>query len=314
MPEGLGGFQHFEPLLDRLCQPCNRAIGDNAEREFFRQGPEGLLRSMNWVQRGGKKKKQPRNSVLFERTDTETGYCLLGMPCEQPSSFRAISQVLILDPNKKQIGRAVISPGISTGQELEQLLKEQGFTNQALHVTAASGDEDRIRRLFSDCGATVQLTEGKKEVPGKLTFTTQVRPAYFRALAKIGFHYALKYIPSITGNEACFKPLREFIRDGVGEPNQFLRHGDFDSSSNFFGHIITAVASPAEISIRMAFYVGTKVSLKQWCLRMPNPLQVQTISAHRFLYNKNNEGWWVGGKIENFSQEAAQMIAATQGQ
>jgi hypothetical protein len=60
LPQCLGRFQNFEPLLDRLCDTCNHEIGGALEREFCRRSPEAVLRSVHWIkgqQRGGQKKR-----------------------------------------------------------------------------------------------------------------------------------------------------------------------------------------------------------------------------------------------------------------
>lgn len=54
LPQALGGFLNYEPLLDRLCQPCNEEIS-KAEQEFARLSPEAVLRSTKWVKRAGER-------------------------------------------------------------------------------------------------------------------------------------------------------------------------------------------------------------------------------------------------------------------
>ena len=51
-------------------------------------------------------------------------------------------------------------------------------------------------------------------------------PAFLRAVAKIAFHYFLWACPQIGGDEAEFSDLRAYIRDGVGEPTDFLYKSD----------------------------------------------------------------------------------------
>jgi len=50
LPQCLGRFQNFEPLLDRLCQKCNADIGA-LEREFCRRSPEAIVRGVNYWRR-----------------------------------------------------------------------------------------------------------------------------------------------------------------------------------------------------------------------------------------------------------------------
>jgi hypothetical protein len=55
LPQALGGFSNYQPLRDRICQPCNEEIS-KAELEFCRLSPEAVLRNTEWVKRGGKQK------------------------------------------------------------------------------------------------------------------------------------------------------------------------------------------------------------------------------------------------------------------
>jgi len=47
-------------------------------------------------------------------------------------------------------------------------------------------------------------------------------PAFFRAVAKVGFHYFLWACPQIGGDEPEFSGIRSFVRKGVGEPSDFI--------------------------------------------------------------------------------------------
>jgi hypothetical protein len=52
-----------------------------------------------------------------------------------------------------------------------------------------------------------------------------VTDRYFRAVAKIGFHYFLTQFQEHTGNEQMFSEIRQFILEGGGvdRANKFVR-------------------------------------------------------------------------------------------
>jgi hypothetical protein len=134
--------------------------------------------------------------------------------------------------------------------------------------------------------------------------SSAVGPEYFRALAKIGFHYALKYIPTIIGNEGAFRPIREFIMHGTGNPEQFLTPCEtIQTQIGPPGHILTAVAPPYEdIVVNMQFFVGCGVPLRQWRLNLGrNPTLLFTptqTSSHYFTFSEEANGHQlVGGKV-----------------
>jgi hypothetical protein len=197
-----------------------------------------------------------------------------------------------------------IPTAIETGRELAELFKAYELPSPMpkVVVIAQSGDELRVQRLFSEIGHTVTLQRRVAgNVPGPQVFTSELTPRYFRALAKIGFHYALRYIPTITGNEDSFRPLREFIRHGVGEPGQFLSSSQHVSDpAGPPGHVLTAVAMPdSMIVVNMQLFSSCKTRLPQWRLILgPNPtvLHVEQSSAHFFGYVRDEKGRLVGGE------------------
>ena len=312
LPQSLGGFLNYEPLLDRICQPCNEEIS-KAEQEFARLSPEAVLRSTKWVKRGGRKARGRASSFVpqkiggkhlwFHARDPESGYVLFWQPDTIPGSIKPLSQFVILDEEHHQIGLVPVPTDIHTGRELAKLFKEHDvkFPVASVYVKAATGDEDRIQAMFADWGRTVELTRGKPgPVPGPQLIRGEVTLAYFRALAKIGFHYALAHIPTIVGSEPEFRAVREFIRHGIGEPNQFLHRLDTTpTTSGPPGHVLTALATPEIITVNMQFFIGCEAGLPQWSLVISNPtvLVLTQKVAHYYPYVMADDGILRGGEV-----------------
>jgi len=59
---------------------------------------------------------------------------------------------------------------------------------------------------------------------GPLSIKFTVNDRYFRAIAKIGFHYFLTKFPRFRGDEACFTEIRNFIMNGcpIDEIGKFV--------------------------------------------------------------------------------------------
>lgn len=316
LPQCLGRFRDFECLVDRLCQPCNEDIGGELEREFCRKSPEATLRSLNWIKgqrRGGRKNRETHiyqsekiggKHLYFWAPDPETGQSILWQTNKKPGTAGEISQLVIFDGEGEVTQHIPIPVEITTGRELVELFKAFGvsFPIPKVQVIAASGDEERVQALFSAIHVNVQM---QRRAGGRLSqqfFTGEVGPAYFRALAKIGFHYALKYIPTITGDEGAFRALREFIKDGTGHHDQFLTICDTASNpSGPPGHVLTAVANPdSPIVVNMQFFAGCKTRLPQWRLILgdnPTKLLVEQVSAHFFSYTEEEDGRLTGGDM-----------------
>jgi hypothetical protein len=169
-------------------------------------------------------------------------------------------------------------------------------------VIATSGDEERVQTLCRELNWNGTLQQRKGGRVTQHVFKGEVGGAYFQTLAKVGFHYALRYIPTIFGNENAFRPLREFIRYGAGEREQFLI--EYKTALNPEGppgHLLTAVANPGSpIVVNMQFFVGCKIDLPEWQLTLgdnPTALFVEQSSAHFFSYIKDEDGRLFGGEI-----------------
>ncbi len=324
LPQCLGRFQNFVPLLDRVCDDCNHEIGGITEREFCRRSPEAVARSIHWIKgqkRGSQKNRKPARIYQPEKIggrhlymycpDPETGRDLLWRTDTQPGSVKEISQLVIFDVDDDDIDHIPIPTEIKTGRELVELLKARclEFPIPKVQMIAASGDEERVGALFSEIGWNVPMQRRTGGQIRQQFFKGEVGPAYFQALAKIGFHYALRYIPTITGNEGAFRALRDFIRYGTGDPAQFLSSCDHVSgAAGPLGHVLTAIANPdGPIVINMQFFAGCKIALPQWRLVLgPNPtaLYVEQASAHFFAYTQAEDGRLTGGEIVTMSVAA----------
>jgi hypothetical protein len=55
-------------------------------------------------------------------------------------------------------------------------------------------------------------------------------PDYPRAVAKVAFHYFLWACPKTGGDEPEFSELRTYIRDGIGDPSNFLHTSEASES------------------------------------------------------------------------------------
>jgi hypothetical protein len=186
---------------------------------------------------------------------------------------------------------------------VEILFKKRNATFiEKAQLIAASGDEERIEALFSAINLPIPMQRRTGGPVPQQFFSVTLTASYFRALAKIGFHYALKYIPTITGNEGAFRPLREYIGSGIGDGSQFLSSCESVASLHGPpGHFLTALAVPSsDLIVNMQFFVGCKAVLPQWRLTLgPNPtaLFLNQTSAHFFAYSQDEEGRLKGGEI-----------------
>ena len=316
LPQCLGRFQNFEPLLNRLCQKCNEDISA-LEREFCRRSPEAIVRSVNWIKgqtRGSRKKRKPAHIYQPEKIggrhlymygpDPETGRNILWQTDTKPGAVKEISQFVLFDDQGEETHHIPIPTEIRTGRELVDLFRAEGvsFPIPKAQVIAASGDEDRIQAMCTKLNWNVDLQRRTGGRVPRQFFEGEFGPAYFRALAKIGFHYALRHIPTITGNEGAFRALRDFIKHGTGDHEQFLTECKTALNPDGPpGHVLTAIANPdSTIVVNMRFFAGCKTELPQWRLVLgdnPTALYVGQASAHFFSYTQEEDGRLTGGEV-----------------
>ncbi len=317
LPRSLGGFANFEPLLDRLCQNCNQEIGGTCELAFARRSPEGILRNLSLVKRKKGKQEKPDNGFTpkfigsdhfrLKAKDPVTGLDLLWQTGDQPGTIREISQLILFSEDGSVTHQIPIPSTITSGRELSELFRHHGVVSEVpqLRVIAASGDQARIKRMFADLGieCDIQMSERPAGlVPGPKVFEGTVDVEYFRALAKIGFHYTLKYIPGITGGESQFTNLRGFIRHGSGDRDGFLKPRSslkrFDGKQ---GHLLTSkILLTGDIVSKFQFFVGSEPPLPQWELsvgRYPGVLKIACFSGHFFTLIPDASGGFKGDEI-----------------
>jgi hypothetical protein len=74
-----------------------------------------------------------------------------------------------------------------------------------------------VNSLFRLCGGTPPEEWATFDVPPgqvQLVAAVVMREPYFRAVAKIGFHFALKMFPELTGHEREFDRIKDYIWSG----------------------------------------------------------------------------------------------------
>jgi hypothetical protein len=100
---------------------------------------------------------------------------------------------------------------------------------------------DRIRAVLPACRTTLL-----PDTPAGITNVTvrtelTVTDRYFRALAKIGFHYYLSYsLRGLTGSESTFAGIRAFITNG-GDPSEYVQDRQIQFGENTDSWLATLI-------------------------------------------------------------------------
>jgi hypothetical protein len=129
----------------------------------------------------------------------------------------------------------------------------------------------------------------------------QVDTRHFRAVAKIGLHYALAQFPELVGDKPAFGRLGEFILNG-GTREPFVRQvrGHFIAEFRWGGpacwtHFPTVERADGWLVFRAYFFAGPEFVLPPYVVRLgrdPSPiLRPSVIAAHAFVYDRAPEGF-----------------------
>jgi hypothetical protein len=329
LPRCLGKFRNFEQLYDKLCPDCNGKVGQ-LDEQFCRSGPEAFFRIVVGVK--GRKHHQQvspfyRGSAGAEPIVTETTHPTLGcsMFCEVQEGGETAypaRQIIVRDAEGK-CHSILITDRIKTPADLLDELKERNLQGCEGVECYASTDEQEFMETLCK-GANFGVTWNEKappEVSGKKRFVTTftVNDRYFRALAKIAFHYFLKQFSHFSGSEQQFAGIREFIMKG-GDSDLFVRQipGSFVTglgnhvTTDHWGHLLAVDKTEKDIIAMMHFFVGPRSSpdsyyrvyLGKNAERIIYPQSV----GHQFVYFDHPDNQGYTGRVDPLLTVSRKLI------
>ena len=145
--------------------------------------------------------------------------------------------------------------------------------------------------------------------------TVKLTDRYFRALAKIGFHYFLTQFPQYTGQEPIFCDLRRFIVEDVGNisrVNEFIGNrehpllGEMLAPSvrpaGWRAHVLCAETRPGECLAYVQMFVSEDWPAPVYAVRLAREAAIIDCRAtgHAYIY-------YVDGPRGTFSGDAFRL-------
>lgn len=187
-----------------------------------------------------------------------------------------------------------------TKEDLQKFFKDKVVKGRyTLEFFVDETDLDWVERLVREFSPQGVFTwNGKGESGKRIHVKTlcEVTDKYFRAIAKIGFHYFLKqFQDEFTGNEPYFNDIKNFIQNG-GEWEPFVTQMDRQIISEFdqdrrlvnYGHILTATHDNYGIFSKAQFFVGLDHVPRVWVIKLANKKSSVIFfegKANLFLYH-----------------------------
>jgi hypothetical protein len=299
LPRGLGKFKGYEPLTDRVCSRCNGVCGQ-LDEQLCRCGSEAFFRKFLGISgrsghdevnsfyrgssRGGRLEMVGINHDNGEEKELE----LVG-----PNSVRELRCVKLVAEDDST--HTIPIPDGMTRDEFQRKVAALGFKSfKHADISAASEEIPWVESLFEGF-----MMKGKAEwvqptgpiIYGPLTIKFTVNDRYFRAIAKIGFHYFLTKFPRLRGDELCFAEIRNFIMNGcpIDEIGRFvtqsreqfayqLRAGD---RLSVWGHLIGVDANYLRFRAKVQLFAGPENRSTVFTVRLgKNPSPIHYSEAH----------------------------------
>ena len=231
-------------------------------------------------------------------------------------SVREVRQIVFIDPDGRTFP-VRIPDWMRTSDQLREEMTKRGLRGKySARVFAADGEMEWIEGLCTDLGGDFKWlppSEGGGHIEKPRARVT-VTGAFFRAVAKVGFHYLLAAVDTWRGDEFMFDPIRTFIRHGA-PPDQFVTNqmqqiltlpepGVWTPTPMTFrpkrwGHVVVVEGTPDGIRARLQFFLGPRCEPSTYTVALARGHGGGTWSkGHYFVYLDAPEGRVLGEATE----------------
>jgi hypothetical protein len=235
LPAAFGEFQDAPLLEDRVCTPCNNKRLGLLDQQLSRCGPESVFRRFFDVQgRPTHEKVNPhyRGSAGGHRLEMKSYDTEMGVEVELeilPGGEVRQSRQLVVVESSGKTHHLPIPPNLRDPEKLRAAYSELGVMQPA-DIRLIYDPEELVwlEPLFKAAFPSMSFGDtgpGARNYQGAIV-KLQLTDRYFRAIAKIGFHYFLTQFLGFTGSEPCFSAIRDFIitddGGGLDHINEFI--------------------------------------------------------------------------------------------
>ncbi len=276
LPIALGRFEGMEPLQNRICTGCNNELGRRVETQFLRAGPTGFFRWMIGIR--GRDGLPP--SPFHRAAAGADPMYIVGRAPDWPfellweaepgtENVCPLRQIIFHHPLIGYRAIGVLERFRERPDDFRDHLREQGLENATpIHVFATEDEAAWMGTLLEGLGRQPPQEWTRIDVQQQrieLVTTVTVTEAYFRAIAKIAFHYLLKMYPDLTGFEREFDDIKEFIWNGgnverfvVQRRDQFIANFRLGYRPTNWMHVLASERARGRITVYSQFFVGPR--------------------------------------------------------
>lgn len=322
LPRGLGSFKGYVPLADRVCVRHNGICGQ-LDEQLCRCGSEAFFRKALGI--SGRKRRDQVNP--FYRGSSGGGVLEMTGICQETGEEKELE---LLGPKSVQELRCVkltaendstytirIAPKM-TPEEFRLKVKALGIKFfKYVDISAAPEEIPWVESLFEGFQSEGEIEWTQPQGPivfGPITVKFTLTDRYFRAIAKIGFHYFLTRFSRFRGDERCFSEIRDFIMnsssfDGI---ERFVAQGrtQFECSlgkgqmPNAWGHLIAAESDYIGFRAKVQLFIGPERIPRVYTVRLgknPSPIYYSEAYGSFFAYYPPEERSGFDGEVSELT-------------
>lgn len=312
LSEGLGRFSGCEPLEGKVCRPCNIKIGNETETQFLRTGPISYFRWMIGVD--GKNGAPPHPfyrgaggapPILAAARVAEYPFPILWETRRGTQECFPLRQIIFDHKLLDSYPVPIFDSMLDNPDRVRSYLKDNGLEGgKPIFAFAAPDEATKMKNLVTALGGALRGEWFMTEVEPRtvqIVMKVSVTEAFFRAIAKIAFHYTLKVFPDLSGSESEFAEIKNFVWNGGGFERFVVHHSNPVFGPYYYGyrpngwcHILAVRRSRGQVVAFAQFFAGPHAMPPTYEIRLGSePRRLWTppeTKAHIFLYPDPEHG------------------------
>lgn len=311
-------------VFKRICSKCNNHIG-RAEESLLRCGPEALLRTLIGTKPGRQKRgstplgahgKPGPKSVIKHADHDEAVNLVPG----KKGLFESPEQFVFTDVESKQ--HTVLLHPEMNATALRKKLKGNKTSPEKMHFLYCDEQHREmylalIRTVFPKIKFESMPTLPVGTHPVDVSTTITLGEDYWRAIAKIAFHYFLvNNQRGKKGSEPEFESIRKFIMKGGDRSALFSEatkfRTDFGSKQMGFklmpmkwGHLLVGEESASEAVVAVSLFLGPEYVPKTFHVLLGKYKSVlvtpKKLFSHLYQYTTGTTDQLIGGTVKDVS-------------
>ncbi len=298
-----GEFENAPKLEDRVCKACNENRLGILDEQLARAGLEAFLRRFYGITgRSGHEPVNPfyRGSAAGYRLEMKSydkNLCMEVLLEVENGVPRQVCQLIFLKDGHPH--HLPLREG-TTPERLRAAYDELGIAKpEDVHVICDEQERTWVESLVQATwpSATLGITGACATSYDGAVIEVRLTNRYFRAVAKMGFHYFLTQFSQYTRHEAMFADIRAYILD---EQHKVQRANDYIGErqlpligemlpagtrpQGWRGHVLAAEIKGGVCLAHVQMFLSEEFPARTYTVRLAQTTDSDSGSGHLFAY------------------------------